>query len=51
MPSSPRDPYDSLPDVASFEVGSNDVTDGQRLPDPQASGAMGVSTARTAPRT
>ncbi len=32
-------PYDSLPDVATFDV---DSADGQRLPDPQASRAMGV---------
>jgi len=35
-------PYDSLPDVATFDVGSDDIADGQQLPDPQASRAMGV---------
>ena len=42
MDSNLRDPYDSLPDVASFEVRSDDIGDGQRVPDPHASGAMGV---------
>jgi len=36
------DPYGSLPAVASFEVRSDDCADGQPLPDPQASAAMGV---------
>ncbi|MGI8721273.1 MAG: YbhB/YbcL family Raf kinase inhibitor-like protein [Geodermatophilaceae bacterium] len=43
MASRARDPYDSLPDVASFDVQSRDIQDGQRLPHPHASRAMGVS--------
>lgn len=43
MASKPPDPYDSLPDVGSFEVHSHDIDDGQPLPDPQASRIMGVS--------
>lgn len=38
----PPSPYDFLPEVSSFEVTSSDVADGQRLPDAQASAAMGV---------
>lgn len=36
------DPYDALPDVPAFELRSDDCTDGELLPDPHASGAMGV---------
>ena len=43
MASTAQGPYDSLPDVPSFEVHSDDCSDGQRLPDPQASGSMGVT--------
>lgn len=43
MASTAQAPYDSLPDVPSFEVHSDDCSDGQRLPDPQASGSMGVT--------
>jgi Raf kinase inhibitor-like YbhB/YbcL family protein len=35
-------PYDALPDVPTFDVASDDIADGQRLPDPQTSRAMGV---------
>lgn len=42
MASNAHNPYDSLPDVPSFEVHSDDCADGQRLPDPHASAAMGV---------
>lgn len=42
MDGNPRDPYESLPAVDSFELRSDDVTDGQPLADPQASGSMGV---------
>lgn len=36
------DPYAALPEVPSFEVRSDDCADGERLPDPLASAAMGV---------
>ena len=35
-------PYDSLPKVASFEVTSSDITDGEKLPTPQVSGIFGA---------
>src|SRR5262245_39093173 len=35
-------PYDSLPDVPSFEVTSTDVKDGDQLPPPQVSGIFGA---------
>lgn len=35
-------PYDSLPDVPSFDVWSTDITDGQTLPMPQVSGIFGA---------
>ncbi len=38
-----HDPYDALPDVGSFDVRSDDISDGQRMPDPTASAAMGVA--------
>ncbi|WP_375501162.1 YbhB/YbcL family Raf kinase inhibitor-like protein [uncultured Jatrophihabitans sp.] len=37
-----RNPYDDLPQVASFEVTSADVTDGEALNAPQVSGVMGA---------
>jgi Raf kinase inhibitor-like YbhB/YbcL family protein len=37
-----RNPYDDLPDVASFELKSDDVADGQTLPAAQVSGIMGA---------
>jgi len=43
MPSQLHDPYASLPPIRSFELRSNDIHHGQRLPDAQASGVMGVS--------
>lgn len=35
-------PYDSLPDVPSFTLTSNDVAQGQTLPMPQVSGIFGA---------
>jgi Raf kinase inhibitor-like YbhB/YbcL family protein len=37
-----RNPYDELPDVSSFEVRSDDVSDGETLAPPQRSGVMGA---------
>lgn len=38
----PYDPYAALPDVPTFELHSEDCSDGQRLPDAHASASMGV---------
>jgi hypothetical protein len=35
-------PYEFLPEVGSFNVASDDVKDGQRLPKPQVSGIFGA---------
>lgn len=37
-----RDPYADLPQVAEFALSSEDVQDGERLADAQASGKMGA---------
>jgi len=37
-----RNPYDELPDVASFQLSSDDVADGESLGKPQVSGTMGA---------
>ncbi len=37
-----RNPYADLPDLPSFELRSNDITDGQPLHKPQASGLFGA---------
>ena len=38
----PPDPYDFLPQVPTFTVTSTDLTDGEVVPAPHTSGAMGV---------
>ena len=37
-----RNPYDDLPQVASFEATSDDILDGQELAQPQRSGIFGA---------
>jgi Raf kinase inhibitor-like YbhB/YbcL family protein len=37
-----RNPYDELPDVASFELHSDDATHGEKLATPQVSGIFGA---------
>jgi hypothetical protein len=37
-----RNPYADLPDLPTFELRSNDITDGQPLNKPQASGLFGA---------
>ncbi len=37
-----RNPYDDLPEVAGFDVRSNDVADGETLPRAQVSGIFGA---------
>lgn len=39
---SKHDPYADLPEVASFNLTSTDIADGERFSAPQASGAFGV---------
>ncbi|HWF55772.1 MAG TPA: YbhB/YbcL family Raf kinase inhibitor-like protein [Solirubrobacteraceae bacterium] len=41
-PTKPPSPYDSLPDVPSFEVTSTDISDGERLSMPHVSGVFGA---------
>ncbi|WP_375489009.1 YbhB/YbcL family Raf kinase inhibitor-like protein [uncultured Jatrophihabitans sp.] len=44
-----RNPYEDLPDVAVFELTSNDVSDGTTLAAPQVSGVMGAGGADRSP--
>lgn len=44
------DPYDSLPEVPSFEVSSTDVKDGECLPRAQVSGIFGAGGDDTSPQ-
>ena len=37
-----NNPYAELPNVASFQVTSSDIQDGEKLPMPQVSGIMGA---------
>ena len=37
-----RNPYDDLPEVATFELRSDDIADGQTLSTPQVSGVFGA---------
>lgn len=45
----PPSPYGFLPQVTTFTVTSNDVTDGQTLPTDQVSGKMGAGGTDTSP--
>jgi hypothetical protein len=45
-----RNPYDELPDVANFELRSDDVSDNQRLSAAQVSGVMGAGGNDTSPQ-
>lgn len=45
-----RNPYEDLPSVASFEVTSTDVADGEALRTPQVSGVMGAGGEDTSPQ-
>jgi Raf kinase inhibitor-like YbhB/YbcL family protein len=42
MTSRAPDPYAALPEVPTFDVTSDDVAHGERMPDPHASAALGV---------
>jgi Raf kinase inhibitor-like YbhB/YbcL family protein len=44
-----RNPYEELPKVASFELRSNDVADGQSLAKPHVSGVFGAGGADVSP--
>jgi Raf kinase inhibitor-like YbhB/YbcL family protein len=45
-----RNPYDELPGVATFEVHSDDVSDGATLSTPQVSGIFGAGGADVSPQ-
>ncbi len=45
-----RNPYVDLPQVATFDVTSTDVTDGDGLKTPQVSGVMGAGGSDTSPQ-
>jgi Raf kinase inhibitor-like YbhB/YbcL family protein len=42
MPQRPANPFEFLPEVPQLQVASTDIAEGERLPDPHASGRMGA---------
>ncbi len=50
MADQPRNPYDFLAPVPSFTVTSNDIKDGETLPEAQRSGIFGAGGSDTSPQ-